>query len=354
MKRNYGIDLLRCVSMLMVVVLHILGHGGLLKAAPVGSAVYNTVWLLETACYCAVNCYALISGYVGVKSRFRYSGIVQIWLQVLFYTVSIAAVLYFLVPGAVGKNEMLKSVFPFTHRTYWYFSAYAAAFFLFPVLANGINNLTEKQAKVTVVAIIAVFTVIKVALSVDIFESIPVKDLFNLSGGYSVIWLLLLYVVGGCIGKYDLLKKIPSALLAIAYILCVAASWGAKILIQKFEIDMSSDVLIDYASPTIVICGISLVELFSRFRFSEGAARFIGFCAPCAFGVYLFHENPLFRNNFITDKFVFLSGLNPALIILSVIGIALVIFTVCLLTDRLRLLLFKALKIKELTSKIDR
>ena len=32
MKRNYGIDLLRMVLMLMVVILHIFGHGGALGA----------------------------------------------------------------------------------------------------------------------------------------------------------------------------------------------------------------------------------------------------------------------------------------------------------------------------------
>ena len=32
-KRNYGIDLLRIVSMVMIVILHILGQGGVLDAA---------------------------------------------------------------------------------------------------------------------------------------------------------------------------------------------------------------------------------------------------------------------------------------------------------------------------------
>lgn len=30
--RNYGIDLLRLISMLMIVVLHVLGQGGILKS----------------------------------------------------------------------------------------------------------------------------------------------------------------------------------------------------------------------------------------------------------------------------------------------------------------------------------
>ncbi|MDE6723424.1 MAG: hypothetical protein K2J55_04430, partial [Eubacterium sp.] len=63
-KRNYGIDLLRIVCMIMVPVLHVLGHGGLLEGAEILSVKYEFVWFLEAAAFCAVNCYALISGYV--------------------------------------------------------------------------------------------------------------------------------------------------------------------------------------------------------------------------------------------------------------------------------------------------
>ena len=73
-QRNRGIDLLRMTAMWMVVILHILNKGGVLAAAAPLSAGQGTARLLETAAYCAVNCYGLISGYVGVQRRFRYSG----------------------------------------------------------------------------------------------------------------------------------------------------------------------------------------------------------------------------------------------------------------------------------------
>ena len=58
-QRNYGIDLLRMFSMLLVVILHTEGHGGVLEAAQ-GHSVY-WAYLPEAFAYCAVNCYALIS-----------------------------------------------------------------------------------------------------------------------------------------------------------------------------------------------------------------------------------------------------------------------------------------------------
>ena len=45
-ERNYGIDLLRLVSMFMVVILHVLGAGGILEAT--GGMVFHNraAWLL--------------------------------------------------------------------------------------------------------------------------------------------------------------------------------------------------------------------------------------------------------------------------------------------------------------------
>lgn len=72
-RRNYGIDLLRMLSMFMVSVLHVLGQGSVLSASGKIPLNYAFAWFLEISAYCAVNCYALISGYVGVKSRFKYT-----------------------------------------------------------------------------------------------------------------------------------------------------------------------------------------------------------------------------------------------------------------------------------------
>ena len=71
--------------MIMVIVLHVLGVGGIVHTVDATSPTYVPAWLLEFMAYCAVNCYALISGYVGVKSKFRLSGILALWMQVMFF-----------------------------------------------------------------------------------------------------------------------------------------------------------------------------------------------------------------------------------------------------------------------------
>lgn len=90
-ERNYGIDLLRIVTMFMIVNLHVFWYGGILRSENLYflSAKYNIVWILEIICYVAVNCYALISGFVGIESRYKYSNIVLLWFRVVFYSISL-------------------------------------------------------------------------------------------------------------------------------------------------------------------------------------------------------------------------------------------------------------------------
>ena len=79
---HYGLDALRIVSMYMIIVTHIIGKGGLRDALLVPDNMqYFVVWGLQILTYVAVNCYALLSGFVGRRSSFRLSRLAQTWLQ---------------------------------------------------------------------------------------------------------------------------------------------------------------------------------------------------------------------------------------------------------------------------------
>ncbi|MDO5138181.1 MAG: hypothetical protein Q4D71_06920, partial [Oscillospiraceae bacterium] len=71
-KRNYGIDCLRILCMIMVACHHILYHGGILERAIHFPGSYQAAWALNIGVYCAVNVYGMISGYVGHAERYLY------------------------------------------------------------------------------------------------------------------------------------------------------------------------------------------------------------------------------------------------------------------------------------------
>ena len=66
-ERNYGIDLLRIVSMIMVTILHFSGYGGFL-GTPENGLSYYVLSLIMVICYGAVDIFAIISGFVMYNS----------------------------------------------------------------------------------------------------------------------------------------------------------------------------------------------------------------------------------------------------------------------------------------------
>ena len=187
-QRNRGIDLLRMTAMWMVVILHILNKGGVLAAAAPLSAGQGTARLLETAAYCAVNCYGLISGYVGVQRRFRYSGALALWLRVAFYTLGITAVFACLMPGSVNGDRVLRAFFPVLFRQYWYVTAYFGMCLFIPFFNLLLNRLSKGQLRLLALSIVLVFSVL---------PTLRQKDVFLTDNGYSVLWLSCLYLLGG-------------------------------------------------------------------------------------------------------------------------------------------------------------
>ena len=133
-EKNYGIDALRVLAMFMVTILHILTQGGILNASGRFTSQYEAGWLLQTMAFCAVNVYALISGYVWVYAKYRYRNLIELWLQVIFYTILITTLFGVLVPSSVSAMEWIKAIFPVMFNQYWYFSSYVALFLFMPLL----------------------------------------------------------------------------------------------------------------------------------------------------------------------------------------------------------------------------
>ena len=219
-QRNRGIDLLRMTAMWMVVILHILNKGGVLAAAAPLSAGQGTARLLETAAYCAVNCYGLISGYVGVQRRFRYSGALALWLRVAFYTLGITAVFACLMPGSVNGDRVLRAFFPVLFRQYWYVTAYFGMCLFIPFFNLLLNRLSKGQLRLLALSIVLVFSVL---------PTLRQKDVFLTDNGYSVLWLSCLYLLGGVLRLCGRQTSRRPASRGAIYAGCVLATWLVRL-----------------------------------------------------------------------------------------------------------------------------
>ena len=211
-ERNYGIDLLRIVSMMMVVLLHVLGQGGILNGADPLTVKSETAWLLEIGAYSAVNMYAMISGYVGYGRRYKYSGLVYLYFQVLFYTVPTTIVFCIYRPELVDLEGELEPLFPFAYNTYWYFTAYFCLAFFIPFLNMMLERLDRAELKRLLFFLYLVFSILP-----TLFH----EDFPRTGNGYSFLWLAVLYLVGGYIKKYNTTFPGKGGRKFLGYLVCV-------------------------------------------------------------------------------------------------------------------------------------
>lgn len=341
--RNMGIDLLRIVSMFLVVFLHVLGRGGVLESAPILSVNYEIAWFIEIAAYCAVNCYALISGYVGIRGHYRYSNLVLLWLRVAFYTILITFVFAVGTTGKVGKQEILGAIFPISTEQYWYFTAYAGMFLFIPFVNLFVQRASQSQVRAVIHGCILLFSILP-----TVFR----RDIFVLKDGYSALWMLILYLIGGYIGKYGFWQRKKSSHLAIIYFSCVMLSWLCKFGIEAERMYLHGETrqtqfLVNYTSPTILLAGIVLLLIFSRIKAGGMAGKLIALFAPLSFSVYLIHFHPLVKYYVLQNRFSWITGLNPLMMVGTLILIVVVIFISCSLFDMIREYIFKKIKLKK-------
>lgn len=222
-KRNYGIDSLRMLAMFMIVILHLLNQGGILNASGRFTSQYEAGWFLQSAAFCAVDVYALISGYVWVNARYRYRNLIELWLQVFFYTVLITALFWLFVPNSVSAIEWLKAIFPVMFNQYWYFSSYVALFMFIPLLNIILEKMEKRELQFCIGMILLFFSCI---------QTLFYSDAFGTNDGCSAIWLMILYLVGGYIRKYGSSDKGKAVRFLAGYFVIIGVTWLSKLVIE--------------------------------------------------------------------------------------------------------------------------
>ena len=349
--RNYGIDLLRIVTMLGVCMLHVLGHGGVLGAA-IRVHQFDTAWLMEVIGYPAVNCFLLISGFVGCKRVLpSLKSVISLYLTVLLYSVSICAILSHFYPQTVPASEIGGAFMPVTTYQYWFFTCYIAMLVLSPLINGFVNYADKKTLYVVGIIIFLVFSV---------YGSYQMQhgDYFRLSGGYSVVWFVPMYALGAIIKKTEVYKKIPVYVALPTLVVAFLSTWLIKInSVGDVSETMKklADSLVNYLSPTIVIAAVMSVCLFAKINVKHRfLAGLITFFSSSAFSVYLIHDNNFFRDNIIVGAFKVVGGYSPAMLVLTVVAIVFTIFIVCVLIDKVRVVLFKLLHIEKLCDLIQK
>ena len=345
--QNFGIDALRILSMMMVLMLHFLGFGGLLGAAS-GSPNYYVSWSLEAISIVAVNCFIMISGYLAVDSNFKVKRIIQIWLQVVFYSFGITLCCFLFFDIDVTKIQFIKSLLPVSTSAYWYVTAFFGLAFFMPVLNGGLKAIHGGYFSSLVVVLIVFFSFIPSMLN---------KDPFATKFGYTVIWFMVMYVIGYYIKSEKPFAKTKAPLFLLAYVFFTTITLLPKLMQIQPDGHWISTIVgegqsLQYTFPSVLLGSIALFLFFSRVKIKGRVwTKLIAFFAPLSFAVYLIHMQPIIKIQFLTGSSTFLLNASPNVALCASIAIVIGLFVAMCLVDYIRSWIFKIMKINVLSEK---
>lgn len=336
-KRLVNLDLLRIVSMLMIVTLHFLGHGGVLNSLPVKSLGYYVAWFVEGISFVAVNCYVLISGYFLIDSKFTVKKLLILMGEVFFYSVLIYFILLF--SGFITFSwKGLLCFFPVLSQQYWFVTMYLGMYVLSPFMNRVINALNQKQHLTWIIIFTLLFSIWP-----NIFFF---TDTLSFGNGTGVVWFMVLYFVASYIKLYYKPTYNIKPYILIYLLLAVSVPISRYIFTLIYNINgidlflRGAGIFYSYNSMLVYPASVALLLLFLNIRINSNLLHIvIQFFAPLTFGIYLIHDNINLRPilwNFINAP----SHLNNSYFITWSFFVILGIFCICSLIDKLRFLLF--------------
>ncbi len=290
--RMANLELLRCVAMMMVIVLHYLGKGGMLSDLT-GAAVSKAetaAWLLESFCIVAVNVYMFISGYFLCTSSFKVSRLIQLWLQIWAYSVGvglIGALTGVLQETAFDTHYLLTLLFPVTMGHYWFMTAYVFLYLLLPFVGMAVKKMTKGQMQAALGILLLAFCVSKSILPVQLEMD---------RQGYDCLWYLCVFVAAAYVRRFGsafLERKGRGLLLYAGCCLLVFGGTFAlrEVYLRTGGLERRIKMCLEYNHVLPFLAAAGLFGAFCRVRLRGRAADMVNRIAPYTLGVYLLHEN---------------------------------------------------------------
>ncbi len=299
-KREAGLDLLRLLAMMMVVVLHYLGKGKLLPDLS-GETLGNTgvtAWLLESFCIVAVNTYMLISGYFLSQSSFKVNRLIQLWLQIWVYSVGfglLGALSGIVVETPVDIHYFLTLFFPISMGHYWFMSAYVYLYLLLPLVGIAVRHMSKKQMQWSIGLLLFAYSILKSVL--------PLRLELD-AQGYDAMWYLCVFLLAAYVRKFGICflekkdsgEKSRNGFGLLMYFGGALFVFGGLMGMRALYLETGSfqrmlKMSMEYNHVFVLVASLGLFVAFKNLKVVPKLAAIAKAIAPHALGVYLLHEN---------------------------------------------------------------
>lgn len=356
--RNSNFELMRVISMLLIVTWHIISHGNMMKNCE-NDSVYFILSIIQFIIIIHVNSYMLLSGYYQSRSHFKLSKFLQLLLQVMFYSAGLYIVAVQLkVVDSFNISTLIDCLLPSSVNGYWFIKAYVAVYLLSDIINKLINSMDQKQYKNTLIVLFILFSIAPFLTGNNFFEN----------NGMNFFSFIYLYMLGGYLGRYPMketyyFKKFSKSgyKLLLVFLFFLMAFLNYSIIHFAHRLSNLDSILsgisnrllatqFTYLTPCVLIQSICYFLYFEALDIKNN--KIINLVSSTAFGVYLFHDNDYVRIK-IYEWFKIDNGPFTEYSMLGrLVAVALAIFLIGFLIELIRKLIIKILLRFKLTNKI--
>lgn len=317
--RCSNLELLRIVSMLLVLMIHFVPHHCIPSPESLSSETGTTLinLCLKSLSFVCVNCFILISGYFGIRWKFK--SFLNLLFQILFWIFFGVCIAYFL--NIRFESNTADALIGFVNAR-WFIPAYLALYVIAPV----VNAFIEKCSSMELLRYLLIFYLFS-----TLFGYFLLSKEFN--EGMSLISLIGIYITGAYLKRDDsVFEQFGAKAALVSYFLCALVLLIASLGLYSIGINKS---IYGYLNPIVILQSIFLFLFFRNLKIKSKPV--INFIAASAFSVYLFHMHPL-----IIDSYGKVCKLlaNNVWAVLTVPAFFIFLFAFCVVIDRFRIFIF--------------
>lgn len=319
-ERNSSIELFRILSIFLVLVVHWNGwfSGGIPEINHISEfdAITAGQSIIESfSCIC-VNCFILISGYFGLKLKWK--AIIKISILLLSVYVP-----FYLISSVYLNNfsiyACIRCFLIFSNTNYFVIS-YLLLLFFSPIFNSFIKKNKHKYVLLWTVGLVFIETYM------DFIMEVPQ---YGFNKGYSSLHFIVIYMIGQCLSLYKDFIVQQKAIYWICGYLC------ASVFVFFLYIFVGNKSF-SYSNPLVVISSICL---FLPFTYSHFTNRLINRIASSSLAVFIIHcQAPLSNKLFELDQYLLNSQPYGIYLIISLF-IIIIIFIACVIYDNVRVLI---------------
>ena len=327
--RNTSIELLRIISMIMIMFHHFAYHGNFewnFNEVTLPHLWYDFILMGGKV---GVDIFVLISGYFLIENTeklFQPKKLLKFWGQVVFYSIMTYLLSVMLRLNAFEIKQLIKVCLPITYPGWWFASTYFMLYLIHPFLNKLLHGLSKTEYQYLILMMVLCWSIIPTATT-QLFES------------NSLLWFVTLYGIAGYVNLYGGNQKLQSkhyfSLYFMVLIITYTVSTTFLFLGTKKE-EWSTHAIDFFEIERLPILLIAITLFMGFVTLKMNYHKWINMIASATFGVYLIHDSSYIRYYLWTNIFKINQYQDSTFLILYSILVVFILYVSCTMIDLIR------------------